>query len=158
MYEKRKKYYKQYAKDNCEKIKAYQKQYNKDHSEERKTKAKVYRNRPEVKERIKAYYKDNPHVRTINEIKKRLKIGNVCACCGLKDIFNLTIDHIISKEMKRKFKKYKNFDLEQTSNLQLLCFTCNTSKNGHKKRCTLQHDNPKIKKMVTKARRRKSKK
>ena len=82
----------------------------------------------------------------------------MCACCGLKNIFNLTIDHIISKSMKRKFKKYKNFDIEKPSNLQLLCFACNLSKNGHKKHCTLPHDNPEIKKMITKARRRKSKK
>ena len=103
----------------------------------------------------KASYKKIYHIK---RVKKILKIGNMCACCGLKDIFNLTIDHIISKSMKRKFKKYKNFDIEKPSNIQLLCHACNTSKNGHKKRCTLQHDNPKIKKMVTKARRRKSKK
>ena len=60
--------------------------------------------------------------------------------------------------MKRKFKKYKNFDIEKPSNLQVLCYACNNSKNGNKKHCSIQHDNPEIKKMVTKARRRKSKK
>ena len=95
---------------------------------------------------------------SIKRIEEKLGIGNICACCGLKDIFNLTVDHIISKEMKKQFKKYKNFDIEKPSNLQLLCWACNTSKNGYSKSCTLQHDNPKIKKMVTKARRRKSKK
>ena len=133
---------KKYYKDHLKETRAYSNQYYKDHREE-------------MKRHHKQYYKK---VTIIKQIKKRLEIGNICTCCGLKDIFNLTIDHIISKAMKRKFKKYKNFDLEQPSNLQLLCYACNNSKNGHNKHCTLPHDNPEIKKMVTKARRRKSKK
>ena len=134
----KKAYQKKYRKDHREKKNAYSKQYAKDHRKEKK-----------------AYYRN---IYSIKRIEEKLEIGNMCTCCGLKDIFNLTIDHIISKEMKRKFKKYKNFDIEKPSNLQLLCWACNTSKNGYRKSCTLQHDNPKIKKMVTKARRRKSKK
>ncbi len=148
---------KQYQKDHREEINAYYKKYHKDHREENLVYYK--KNHKDHRDKEKAYKKKYYKVVTIiKQIKKRLKIGNVCECCGLKDIFNLTIDHIVSKEMKRKFKKYKNFDIEKPSNLQILCCACNASKNGHKKRCTLQHNNPKIKKMVTKARRRKSKK
>ena len=164
----RKAYMKKYRKDHSEESKAYSKQYRKDHREEIKKYRKDHREENLVyykkyhkdhydKEKAynKQYYKE---VIIIKQIKKRLEIGNVCECCGLKDIYNLTIDHIISKAMKRKFKKYKNFDIEKPSNLQILCYACNASKNGHKKCCTLQHNNPKIKKMVTKARRQKSKK
>ena len=137
----------------CERIKAISKQYHKDHREKKNAYSKQYAK--DHRKEKKSYYKN---IYSIKRIEEKLEIGNVCACCGLKDIFNLTIDHIISKAMKRKFKKYKNFDIEKPSNLQILCYACNTSKNGHRKHCNLPHDNPEIKKMVTKARRRKSKK
>ena len=180
-------YKKKYAKNNPDKIKAnnkkqywknrkkrlaHQKQYNKDHSEEILKKRKQYHkdNRIRENKRSRKHYWKDPKKRLkqekihyekyhiLKQVKKRLEVGNICACCGLKDIFNLSIDHIISKTMKKKFKKYKNFDIEKLSNLQLLCHACNSSKTGHKKYCTLPHDNPEIKKMITKARRRKSKK
>ena len=155
-------YDKKYKKTHKEQYKEYNKQYSINHREELKENKKIWNN--SHREQVKAYdrkrYKKSRsgvpfHIKRSN---KKLEIGNVCACCGLKDIFNLTIDHIISKAMKRKFKKYKNFDIEKPSNLQILCYACNTSKNGHRKHCNLPHDNPEIKKMVTKARRRKSKK
>jgi len=155
---------KQYHKDHREERLVYAKQYYKDHIEESKQYLKDHReerkayNKKQWKKHSKERLAYDKKMYPIRRVKKILEIGNFCACCGLKDIYNLTIDHIISKAMKRKFKKYKNFDIEKPSNLQLLCWACNTSKNGHKKCCTLQHNNPKIKKMVTKARRQKSKK
>jgi len=149
---------KAYDKTHRKEIKAYNKKYNETHREEIKAYNKKYNeaHRKERKAYGKKFQKLGYHITKIN---KKLEIGNMCACCGLKDIFNLTKDHIVSMKMIRDNpEKYKDFDINKPSNLQLLCFACNQSKNGHKKRCTLPHDNPEIKKMIKKTRRQKSKK
>ena len=122
-----------------------------------KAKRKEWSERPEVKARRKER-KDRPENKAkaqkknieiyIILTKEKLKYGKMCTCCGLTDIHNLTRDHITPSSKG---------GTNTPDNIQLLCWACNGSK-GDRLKCTLPHDNPEIKKMVRKSRKRKSKK
>ncbi len=147
---------KHYDKDmtRSHKNKARAKEYNKKYNSrpENKAKRKKVRDRPENKAREKARrqtdeYKKKAKLRKLtpenkaktnnrnrnNNIrftKEKLKYGNICTCCGLTDIHNLTKDHIIP---------LSKGGTDTPDNIQLHCFACNCSK-GDRLKCTLPHD------------------
>tara|TARA_B110000285_G_C14560954_1_gene353472 strand:+ start:45 stop:479 length:435 start_codon:yes stop_codon:yes gene_type:complete len=73
------------------------------------------------------------------------KLGNKCICCGVKEWWNLTIDHIIPIS-KLKETRLNTYDLYSKilngsisrRNLQILCYGCNSSKAAGLK-CGLRH-------------------
>ena len=55
--------------------------------------------------------------------------GTSCACCGIGEWWNLTLDHIIPRSRGGG---------DDPANIQVLCMGCNRSKNRYT-RCTLDH-------------------
>jgi ATPase subunit of ABC transporter with duplicated ATPase domains len=95
-------------------------------TDEYKKKAKLRKLTPENKAKTKNRNRNN----NIRFTKEKLKYGNICTCCGLTDIHNLTKDHIIP---------LSKGGTDTPDNIQLHCFACNCSK-GDRLKCTLPHD------------------
>jgi len=94
----------------------------------------------------KIIYKKKEQMR-ISKAKRRIKLlskfGSKCACCGITDWWNLTIDHIkpiIRKNDKDNFEnQWKKIAVQNNlSNYQCLCYGCNNSK-SYGKKCKIQH-------------------
>lgn len=91
-------------------------------------------------EQYKNNYRTARHTMKIKLLKE---MGGKCICCGCKDYWNLTYDHI--KPIKRKNrartdmtqKLIKNKELRKK--FQILCYGCNLSKNVYEK-CVLNHE------------------
>ena len=125
---------------------------------------KKYRNDPKNRKKIqirqkryeshrKDYYKNNLNKIVIQIKMKRVeikiwlltKIGKKCKCCGIKEWWNLTFDHIKPLGSKKKpyyasllWKLKNNPDLRK--DFQILCYGCNASKSTNIK-CGLNHSN-----------------
>lgn len=67
---------------------------------------------------------------TLYRIRKIRAIGNRCACCGVSEWWNLTVDHIVP---------LTRGGTDDPTNLQILCHGCNTSKSAGE-RCQLLHN------------------
>lgn len=70
---------------------------------------------------------------------------NECACCGMKGVVNLTIDHIKPGGRKHVQRIKADFytSLKRAifpPGYQVLCWACNLSK-GQKEHCTIDHSN-----------------
>jgi len=70
--------------------------------------------------------------------------GGKCACCGIKEICFLTIDHINNDGYKSKNGKknrisgylwYKKIVKDYPKDLQILCFNCNVAKQHNGGEC-----------------------
>lgn len=71
-------------------------------------------------------------------------LGGRCACCGVSEWWNLTVDHVRPVLGKRKYIGIQMFRSvvrgeADAGNLQVLCFGCNASKNRYE-RCKIDHE------------------
>lgn len=95
--------------------------------------------RPEIRKRQTELNKLRKY-RIKKEIMTRL--GGKCVCCGLKEWWILTIDHITP--IKNQRNKYDSdwwqtlYFMKDISAFQCLCHGCNSSK-GKREKCTLPH-------------------
>lgn len=86
--------------------------------------------------------------RTITFVNNRTKLfkimGNKCICCGVIEWWNLTIDHIIPLNGKKRivtptlYRKLLD-NPEEIKYYQLMCCGCNYSKHTGEK-CTINHN------------------
>ena len=74
-------------------------------------------------------------------------LGWKCACCGVTEWWNLTLDHIKptfdAKTRSRVTKKILNHILNHPEEYQTLCWGCNNSK-SNRERCTIDHKNRQV--------------
>ena len=123
-------------------------EYARNHKEEIRKSKSQYRQRPDVKEHLRAYnlkrYHDDPEYRkrSLELAKERrreyrenllLMLGRKCIDCGFADLRALQIDHIHGggrKEFKEdprliKVKIYTEHIKKNRNKYQLLCANCN---------------------------------
>ena len=101
-----------------------------------------YKDRERQLEYMKIY---NKRYRLNNAKIFKLKVlkilGSKCACCNIKQWWNLTVDHIKPTGKRPKitdyYKQLTN-GKHETKNLQILCYGCNLSK-GQYTHCNLRH-------------------
>lgn len=102
---------------------------------------KEWRRKWELKNRDKRRETNKQYSRR-RKAKVLKLLGTKCNCCGIKEFWNLTVDHIIPQDKTRIISQVVHVGIlngkEDLSQFQILCFGCNLSK-GRYKKCKINH-------------------